>query len=261
MEPLLVIAVFSTVDLDEGEEFASNIWERNRSTVTDGRYGFAGTRSTVRKVQPVFIEHDCAVDLKAQGPLSDHFRCSFIRTGRSGRRCMGGPSYRTTAMPVTHSPGMDWSLDRAVQAVARQHRRGVRAAGDGATLPNSAAASRVAGRAQESDKLQIVAVDGVWLAAEVDRRGRRCLTPASRACMPSACCSACSSNAWRMRRPATSETVEDASRAQVRKAQEWIEANLPRRSAWRRWLGDRHRRALAAERASSGSKAARRMSS
>ena len=49
MEPLHRHRVFSTSDLDEGEEFASNIWEQNRSTVTEGRYGLRWNQVDVDK--------------------------------------------------------------------------------------------------------------------------------------------------------------------------------------------------------------------
>jgi hypothetical protein len=39
VEPLHSHRVFSTFDIDEGQLFASQIWEKNRSTLTDGHYG------------------------------------------------------------------------------------------------------------------------------------------------------------------------------------------------------------------------------
>lgn len=111
MEPLSRHRVFSTLDLDKGEEFASRIWEKNRSTVTEGRYGFRWNQVDVDKVSLSYIQHDCAVDLRAQGPLSDHFRLFFHESGSIGHEVHGQSFVSHAGNAVAHSPGMDLRMD------------------------------------------------------------------------------------------------------------------------------------------------------
>ncbi|MGF6160457.1 AraC-like DNA-binding protein [Ensifer sp. KUDG1] len=102
--------LFATTDLDEGEEFASQIWEENHSTISNGRYGLRWNEAAGDKIKLSYVELDCAVDLKAQGPLSDHFRMFFHEDGRIEHVVKGRTfvSDRTTA--AVHCPGMDLSM-------------------------------------------------------------------------------------------------------------------------------------------------------
>src|SRR5262245_61723801 len=84
LEPLHRHRLFGTTDLDEGEQFASQIWERNHSTISDGRYGLRWNEASGEKIKLSYIELDCALRLKTQGPLSDNFRIFFHRDGRIG---------------------------------------------------------------------------------------------------------------------------------------------------------------------------------
>ena len=227
MEPLSRHRVLSTTDLDEGRQFASNIWEQNRATITEGRYGVRWNQVDIDKVSLSYIEHDCAVDLQAQGPLSDHFRLWFHESGSIGHRVHGRSFVSHTGNAVAHSPGMDLRMDvRPLElllvsldgdfvraAMAQRFRKLPPFPGWLGVLPQSANLASL--RAMTS-----------WLVAEMERGGsplshtgkprlhaERLLLSLFIECLVEAA-------------PEVSEAVEDVSRAQVRIAQEWIDVNL-----------------------------------
>ncbi|WP_312366084.1 helix-turn-helix domain-containing protein [Ensifer sp.] len=102
--------LFSTTDLDEGEEFASQIWEENHSTISDGRYGLRWNEAVGDKIKLSYVELDCAVELKAQGPLSDHFRTFFHQKGRIDHGVNGRAFTSDPTTAAVHCPGMDLSM-------------------------------------------------------------------------------------------------------------------------------------------------------
>jgi hypothetical protein len=104
--------IFASGDLDEGANFAGKVWERNRSIKTDDRvYGIRWNQLDIEKIGFSYIEHDCAVDLTAQGPLSDHFRVFFHEDGSIGHKVNGKRFESHTQNAVMHAPGADLHLD------------------------------------------------------------------------------------------------------------------------------------------------------
>lgn len=227
MEPLHRHRIFSTSKLDEGEEFASQIWEQNRSTVTEGRYGLRWNQVDIDKVSLSYIEHDCAVELKAHGPLSDHFRVFFHRDGAIGHSVHGRSFVSDLGSAVAHSPGMDLALDinpfelMLVSLDGEFVRRSM--AQRFKKLPPF---SNWLGELQQTASLQALRSMSSWLTTEVERAGsplaeagksrmhaERLLLSLFVECLAEAA-------------PDESAPVEDLNLAQVRWAQEWIEANL-----------------------------------
>lgn len=99
--------IFASHDVDESGAFAGRIWERNRVRINDGSYGLRWNHFEAGRVAFSWIEHDCTVDLRSEGPLSDHFRLFLHRSGwmahRDGeRRFVSHPGNL-----VVHCPGMD----------------------------------------------------------------------------------------------------------------------------------------------------------
>lgn len=227
MEPLSGHRLLSTLDLDEGQQFASNIWERSRSIVTGGKFGLRWNQVDADKISLSYIEHDCQVDLKAHGPLSDHFRIFFQRGGSIGHLVDGRPFVSHNGNVLAHSPGSDLrltitpfqllllSMDGGfVRRAMEQRFRKLPAYRDWlGELPQSA--NLAALRSMTS-----------WLAAELERPGsplavagkprmhaERLLLSLAIECLTEAA-------------PGTSEAAEDISRTQVRLAEQWIDANM-----------------------------------
>ena len=227
MELLHRHRIFSTTKLDEGEEFASQIWERNQSIVTEGSYGIHWNQVDIDKTSLSYVEHDCAVDLKAQGPLSDHFRVFFHAGGAIGHSVHGRSFVSDEANTVAHSPGMDLSLDikpfelLLLSIDGEFVRRAMVQRFD--KLPPFA---HWLGELRQSSNLHTLRSLAGWLAAEMEH-GNSPLSQAGRSrihaerlllslfveCLAEAA-------------PSGSDRVEDVSLLQVRKAEEWIEANL-----------------------------------
>ncbi|MBB3182072.1 helix-turn-helix domain-containing protein [Variovorax sp. Sphag1AA] len=107
MEPLSRHRVFSTGDVAAGEQFACRIWERNRTSIKEGSYGLRWNHLAGDRVTFSYIQHDCVVDLRAQGPLSDRFRFFLHDFGAMEHLTLRNPSVSNSDNVVVHSPGMD----------------------------------------------------------------------------------------------------------------------------------------------------------
>ncbi len=103
--------IFQTDELEEGARFAGQIWEHNSSRVTDGRYGLRWHQAELNKSSLSFIEHDCAVDLAAQGPLSDHFRIFFHTSGSIDHTLNGQQAFSDRDHVIAHAPDVDLKLN------------------------------------------------------------------------------------------------------------------------------------------------------
>src|SRR5262249_29817027 len=110
VEPLQNHRLLSTRNLDEGEEFACNIWEESRSIVTAGKFGLRWNQVDLGKASLSYVEHDCCVDLTAQGPLSDNFRLFFQRGGSIGHVVDGRQFVSHGGNVLAHSPGSDLGM-------------------------------------------------------------------------------------------------------------------------------------------------------
>ncbi|WP_156668178.1 AraC family transcriptional regulator [Rhizobium bangladeshense] len=228
MEFLGTHRIFASGDLDEGAEFAGQVWERNRSVKVDHlRYGIRWNQLDMGNVGFSYIEHDCAVDLTAEGPLSDHFRLFLHEDGSIRHRVAGNIFHSHPGNAVIHAPGSDLHLDISpfklllltvdgdlVKASVQQRFR---------KLPEFANWLNVL---PESASVQALRSMARWMACEVERQGspvaevgksrlyaERLLVSLIVDCISEAS-------------PETAEPVQDVSRGQVRSAEEWIDAHL-----------------------------------
>jgi AraC-like DNA-binding protein len=228
MELLAKHRVFMSGDLDEGADFAGQVWERNRSVKTDDlRYGIRWNQFDIKNIGFSYIEHDCAVYLTAQGPLSDHFRIFFHERGSIGHRVDGKSFVSSKRNAVMHAPGTDLHLDinpfqlflltvdgGAIRTALRQRFRKL------------APFAEWVGSLPQTPRLQTLRSMAKWMAIEADRNGSpiaargRSRLHAERLLMSLVV--ECVAEAA----PIDSEPTLDISHAQVRRAEDWIEAHL-----------------------------------
>jgi AraC-like DNA-binding protein len=102
---------FQTNALERGSQFASQAWERNTCDIVEGRYGLRWNQVELHKSMLSYIEHDCAVQLVAEGPLSDHFRVFFQKQGSIRHTLNGQEFVSNSRRAVAHAPGIDLKLD------------------------------------------------------------------------------------------------------------------------------------------------------
>lgn len=228
MEFLSRHRIFASDDLDEGAHFAGQVWERNKSVKTDNlRYGIRWNQLNLDNIGFSYIEHDCAVDLTAQGPLSDHFRIFLNTDGTIDHRVDGREFQSHSANTIVHSPGADLHLDiRPFKLLLLTV--------DGELINNAMRErfrklppySNWLGVLSESASLQTMRSMTTWLAQELDqplspiRTSGKPQLHAERLLMSLIVeCIAASS-------PVEAEQVLAISHAQVRRAAEWIDAHI-----------------------------------
>ena len=229
MEPLSRHRIFSTTDVDEASDFAGRIWERNRTSIIRGRYGLRWNRVEIDKVGLAYIEHDCSVDLRSEGPLSDHFRYLLHDSGAMEHRTGRGTHASCPGSVVVHSPGMD------LQAV--MHPCKLMLVSLSGEFVRSAMEQRFRKLAPYHDWLDVLPRSQrlaslqsftSWLACEFETPGsplaeaRKARLHAERLLLSLfvECLAAAA--------PGKGEAVVDLGLARVRKAEEWIDANLGR---------------------------------
>ncbi|MBX4949613.1 helix-turn-helix transcriptional regulator [Rhizobium binae] len=228
MEFLSRHRIFASGDLDEGASFAGQVWERNRSVKTDKlRYGIRWNQQNLDNIGFSYIEHDCAVDLTAQGPLSDHFRIFINTSGAIDHRVDGREFQSHSGNTIAHSPGADLHLDiRPFKLLLLTV--------DGALINNAMRErfrklppySNWLGVLHESPSLQTMRSMTTWLAQELDqplspiRTSGKPQLHAERLLMSLIVESIAASA------PVEAERALAVSHAQVRRAAEWIDAHL-----------------------------------
>jgi AraC-like DNA-binding protein len=77
----------------------------------NGPYGLHWNQVELHKSSLAYIKHDCALDLTAQGPLSDHFRIFFHDNGSIEHAVNGRRAFSDRENVVAHVPGVDLKLD------------------------------------------------------------------------------------------------------------------------------------------------------
>jgi AraC-like DNA-binding protein len=228
MEFLSEHRIFASGDLDEGTQFAGQVWERNRTIKTDDlRYAIRWNQLDMEKVGFSYIENDCAVEVTAQGPLSDHFRVLFHEDGSIGHSVNGKKFDSHARNAVMHAPGTDLHLDinpfklllltvdgSVIRSAMRQRFRKLQPFSEWVgSLPDGA-------------RLDTLRSTARWMASEVERassplgepgkprlHAQRLLVSLIVECLSEAS-------------PTGSEPVQDISQAQVHRAEEWIDAHL-----------------------------------
>ena len=99
--------VFQTNDLDEGSEFAGQIWERNVCDRLEGSYGLRWNHIDFNRTTLSYVEHDGALKLASDGPLSDYFRLFFHKQGAIEHTLNGQRVVSSSQRAVAHAPGID----------------------------------------------------------------------------------------------------------------------------------------------------------
>jgi AraC-like DNA-binding protein len=228
MELLSTHRVFSSGDLEEGASFAGQVWERNKSVKADRLpYGIRWNHFDLEKIAFSYIEHDCAVDLTAQGPLSDHFRIFFHEYGSIEHTVNGKRFVSDPGSPVIHAPDTDLHLDinpfglllltvdgAEIRKAMRQRFRRLQPFHEWVgTLP-------------ESPRMATLRSTVGWMAGEIDRAGSPLVVPGKSRLHAQRLLSSLIVECLAEASPADSEPVLDLSRDQVDRAETWIEAHL-----------------------------------
>jgi AraC-like DNA-binding protein len=227
MEILSNHRVFSTKDVDEASEFVGRIWEPNRTTIVEGTYGLRWNHLEGDKVSISYVEHDCTVDLKTRGPVSDHYRFFLHESGSIDHSIQGRVFQSHPDSVMMHAPDTDIGLFAAPC-------RFLLVTLDGAFVRRAleqcfgkvSTGSACQGILPPSTNLKALRSMVSWLATEVETDG----SPLSIAGKPRL-------QAERLLLslfveslaetiPENIESGEDIGRAQVRRAEEWIDANL-----------------------------------
>jgi hypothetical protein len=103
--------LFQINKVEEGSWFAGLIWEHNRTELVEGSYGLRWNHTELNQSTPSYIEHDCAADFVAQGPLPDHFRIFFHKQGSIQHTLNGQQVVSNSANVIAHAPGVDLELN------------------------------------------------------------------------------------------------------------------------------------------------------
>lgn len=228
MEFLSAHRVFASGDLDEGANFAGQVWERNRSIKTDDlRYGIRWNQLDMEKIGFSYIEHDCAVDLTAQGPLSDHFRMFFHEDGSIGHSANGKKFDSHVGNAVMHAPDTDLHLDispfklllltvdgNVIRTAMRQRFRKLQPF------------SEWVGSLPDSPRLATLRSMAKWMVCEAERIGSPIATLGKSRLHAQRLLLSLIVECLSEASPTDSEPVQDISQAQVRRAEEWIDAHL-----------------------------------
>jgi AraC-like DNA-binding protein len=220
--------VFSSGDLDEGASFAGQVWERNQSIKTDRRrYGIRWNQFDMEKVGFSYIEHDCAVDLTAQGPLSDHFRIFFHEYGSINHTADGKRFESDVCNPVMHAPETDLHLDinpfgllllsvdgAGIRKAMRERYRKLKPFREWV------------GAMPQGPRLSALQSSVRWMAGEADRAGSPLATPGKSRIFAERLLLSLIVECLSEASPSDSEPVQDLSHAQVKRAEDWIDAHL-----------------------------------
>ncbi|WP_051355450.1 helix-turn-helix domain-containing protein [Mesorhizobium erdmanii] len=228
MEFLSKHRVFASGDLDEGANFAGQVWERNRSIKTDDlRYGIRWNQLDMEKIGFSYIEHDCAVDLTAQGPLSDHFRIFFHEDGSIGHTVNGKKFDSHAGNAVTHAPDTDLHLDiNPFKLLLLTVDAGVIRIGMQQRFRKVPEFSNWVGSLPDSARLATMRSMAKWMASEAERDGSPIAAPGNSRMHAQRLLLSLIVECLSETSPIGFETVLDISRAQVRRAEEWIDAHL-----------------------------------
>lgn len=227
MGQLLNHRVFETNDIDEGQQFAGRVWERNRTIVTGGSYGLRWNYLSLAKTDFSYVEQDAPATLQSEGPISDHFRLYLHRRGAIGHTVNGRHFHSDSLNLVAHAPGSDLKAQllpfdlMIVGFNGETVRDGLARRFRGVPPPQDWVGALRAGPATAALR---ATVD--WFTAELDQPGSP-LARFGRTCgfaertLLSLFIESLAETA-----PAEAELALDIGEANVRRAEAWIEANL-----------------------------------
>jgi AraC-like DNA-binding protein len=227
MGQLASYRVFQTSDIDEGQQFAGQVWERNRTTVTGGDYGLRWNYLSLARTDFSYVEQDAPARLHAEGPLSDHFRLYLHRRGAIEHSVNGRQLYGDAAHPVAHAPGIDLKANlfpfnllivgfsgSMVRDALHQRFRRIPSPQDWlGVLPASPCTEALRSTIE-------------WLTTELDRPGSPLATEGNPRSFAERTLLSLFIESLAEMAPAEAEPTLAVGEAYVRRAETWIEANL-----------------------------------
>lgn len=227
MGQLASYRVFQTNDIDEGQRFATQVWERNRTTVTSGQYGLRWNHLALDRTDFSYVEQDAPAMLRAEGPLSDHFRLYLHRRGRIEHTINGRNALADPAHVVAHAPGVDFKATlfpfdllivgfsgRAVRDALRQR------------FSRLAPAEDWVGALPSNPSTETLRSTIDWLTTELERPGSPLANPGRSRGFAERTLLSLFIDALAETAPGEAEAALDIGQAQVRRAEAWIEDNL-----------------------------------
>ncbi len=227
LEYLSRARLFETTNHDEATEFVSEMWERHTSAVKAGSYRLLWNQVDLDRSSLSYVEHDSWGGLLAEGPLSDQFRIYFHLEGIVEHRINGHDYVSDAASAVVHVPGVEFSADVGPFSFLSASLDGDFVRGALAQrFHNLSPVENWVRTLPQSQGGEALRSTVAWLASEFDRPG----SPLAREGKPRL-------HAERLLlglfveclaeiAPAEDDRVLPASEAQVRRAEEWIDAHL-----------------------------------
>jgi AraC-like DNA-binding protein len=219
--------IFQTDDLEAGVQFASAIWERNKTRVTDGKYALRWNHVELNRSSLSQVGFDCSADVTVEGAMSDHFRLHFHQNGSISHKVNGRPLLSDPRHAAVHVPGIDMqlglrpfnllllSLEGAFvrSAMAQRFR----------TLPP---VESWAGALPPTARMNTLQSTVMWLAREIDRPHSLLARPGKPRLHVERLLVSLFSECLSDRISEDAEPIPDIGEAQVRRAMEWIDAHL-----------------------------------
>jgi AraC-like DNA-binding protein len=227
MELLSRNRLFQTTDPDAGRQFAGQMWEKHRSILKDGQYGLRWNQVDLESASFSYVEHESAVDVSAEGPLSDHFRVFLHQGGAIEHRLNGRSVVSDVGKTVVHAPGVELKLNIQPSALL-----GVSLRGD---LVQSALAQRFRkmppvqdwlGSLPNSPCVEAFRSTAEWLAGELSRPGSPLIAPGKPRLHAERMLLSLFMGCLTEAAPIEADPILELSEAQVRRAEEWIEAHI-----------------------------------
>ncbi len=219
--------MFQTTDIEEGQQFAGRVWERNRTTVTGGDYGLRWNYLSLSQTDFSYVEQDAPARLQAEGPLSDHFRLYLHGRGTIEHSVNGRQFHGDAAHLVAHAPGIDLKArlfpfellivgfsGNAVRDGLRQRFRRLSPPQEWVgALPSTPTTETLRNT-----------ID--WLTTELDRSGSALGRPGRPRSFAERTLLSLFVEALAETAPAEAEPALDVGEAHIRRAEAWIETNL-----------------------------------
>ena len=111
MELLSKYRVFQTADHDEGQQFASQVWEKHHSLIKGKTFGLTWNQADLKRASLAFVDHPCGLIATCDGLLSDSFRILLHQTGRIDHTINGKKSVSFPGQCTIHPPQSSLRLD------------------------------------------------------------------------------------------------------------------------------------------------------
>ena len=104
MEFLSKYRIFQTTDHDDGQKFASQVWEKHHSVLKGKKFGLTWNQAELKRAGLAFVHHPCRLVATCDGPLSDTFRVLFHQSGRMEHKINGKESVSFPGQCTIHPP-------------------------------------------------------------------------------------------------------------------------------------------------------------